>query len=76
MASEKKLMEHARGIAARCWCDDETRGIEMDTRLAEAFAKRLVKLMSVVEMAYSAHWTNPPILECEKLIKDWVSGKL
>lgn len=28
-------------IAAQCWCDEETSMIEMDTRLATAFAKRL-----------------------------------
>ena len=27
--------------AAQCWCDEATKGIEMDTRLAKAFAKRL-----------------------------------
>ncbi len=29
------------GIAAQCWCDKETSGIEVDARLATAFAKRL-----------------------------------
>ena len=28
-------------IAAQCWCDKETSMIEMDSRLAMAFAKRL-----------------------------------
>ena len=27
--------------AAQCWCDEETKGIDMDSRLAVAFAKRL-----------------------------------
>jgi hypothetical protein len=35
-------MDEARQIAAQAWCDPETSGIEMDVRLAEAFAKRLV----------------------------------
>ncbi len=39
----------ARQIAAQCWCDPETSGIEMDTRLAEAFAKRLLLWMSLAE---------------------------
>jgi hypothetical protein len=34
-------MPEARQIAAQCWCDDDTRSIEMDSRLAEAFARRL-----------------------------------
>ena len=33
--------EWAMHIAARCWCDEETGMIEMDTRLATAFAMRL-----------------------------------
>lgn len=34
--------EQARQIAARCWCEPETSGIEMDSRLAEAFALALL----------------------------------
>lgn len=37
----KNVMEMARALAAQCWCDDETSSIEMDSRLAEAFARRL-----------------------------------
>ena len=32
----------ARGIAARCWCDDRVSDREMDCELAEVFAERLV----------------------------------
>ncbi|OBR54140.1 hypothetical protein A6456_37735 [Paraburkholderia tropica] len=32
----------AREIAAQCWCQPETSGIEMDARLAEAFARALL----------------------------------
>lgn len=35
------ISEKAIHIAAQCWCDEETQTIEMDTRLATAFAKRL-----------------------------------
>jgi hypothetical protein len=35
-------IEEAREIAARCWCAPETSGIEMDTRLTEAFARALL----------------------------------
>lgn len=34
-------MEKALMIAGQCWCDETTSGIEMDSRLAEAFARRL-----------------------------------
>lgn len=34
--------EEACQIAAQCWCDAETAHIEMDVRLAEAFARRLL----------------------------------
>lgn len=37
----RPTLEEAREIAARCWCRPETRGIEMDARLAEAFAQVL-----------------------------------
>ena len=32
---------HALELSAQCWCDKETSGIEMDDRLAKAFATRL-----------------------------------
>lgn len=38
-------MDDARQLAAQCWCNDETSGIEMDARLAEAFARRLAAWM-------------------------------
>jgi hypothetical protein len=28
-------------LAAQCWCDEDTSNIEMDSHLANAFAKRL-----------------------------------
>lgn len=34
-------IEEARQMAAQCWCDEDTSGIEMDVRLAEAMARRL-----------------------------------
>lgn len=39
---EDKVQALALEIAARCWCDEETKHITMDTALAEAFAKRLI----------------------------------
>jgi hypothetical protein len=34
-------MPEARAIAAQCWCDEETKHIEMDPVLAEAVARRI-----------------------------------
>ena len=31
-------IEEARGLAAQAWCTPQTQAIEMDVRLAEAFA--------------------------------------
>jgi hypothetical protein len=44
--SQPDWIEEARLIAAQCWCDDETKDIEMDAPLAEAFAKRIAAWMS------------------------------
>jgi hypothetical protein len=46
---EKELEPHRRTkvtvisleLAAQCWCDEDTSSIEMDSHLANAFAKRL-----------------------------------
>jgi uncharacterized protein YbaP (TraB family) len=46
---EKELGPHRRAevtvisleLAAQCWCDEDTSNIEMDSHLANAFAKRL-----------------------------------
>jgi FtsZ-binding cell division protein ZapB len=37
----RPTLEEARGIAARCWCTAATSRIDMDPRLAEAFAQAL-----------------------------------
>ena len=33
----------ARGTAAQAWCHEDTRHLEMDVRIAEHFAKSLIK---------------------------------
>lgn len=38
-------MPEARVLAAQCWCDEETSGIDMDPVLAEAVAKRIAAWM-------------------------------
>ena len=37
-------IEEARGIAAQCWCDPETSHKVMDPDLAEAIARRIVRV--------------------------------
>ena len=41
----ERRMEFARGKAAQAWCEKHTETLEMDVRLAEAFANILVKEM-------------------------------
>jgi hypothetical protein len=36
-----KITESSLELAAQCWCDEDTSSIEMNSRLAVAFAKRL-----------------------------------
>jgi len=43
-------LSDARQLAAQCWCDEETKHIEMDITLAEAFARRLDALMETYRM--------------------------
>ncbi|MFP3799476.1 hypothetical protein [Paraburkholderia sp. SIMBA_027] len=47
-------LEKAREIAACCWCQPETSGIEMDTRLAEAFARALLATAPTERMSDAA----------------------
>lgn len=44
------FMDEARHFAAQCWCDPETSSIEMDTRLAEAVARRISAWMDDAAM--------------------------
>jgi hypothetical protein len=39
----------ATQLAAQCWCDPDTSGIEMDSRLAEAFVRRLRPILADLE---------------------------
>lgn len=45
---QREPSENAMHVAARCWCDPETETIEMDHKLAMAFAKRIDVLMSMI----------------------------
>lgn len=44
---EKKSSKNSIHLAAQCWCDEETREIEFDSRLATAFAKRLDSVLAI-----------------------------
>lgn len=46
-----QLKDSALQMAARCWCDDETKDRVMDEKLAAAFAKRLEALLAVSDIA-------------------------
>lgn len=53
--------EDAIHVAARCWQDDETRMIEMDSRLATAFALRLDLLwLSLARERHMLEWHEAP----------------
>ena len=43
MTNAEPIPLWAMELAAQCWCDEETKTIVMDSRLAIAFAKRLVE---------------------------------
>lgn len=62
---EHDWMEEARAVAAQCWCDDETSDIEMDARLAEAFAKRLAYWMdTAAQYARNADFYRDLLDQC------------
>lgn len=46
---ENIIMKSALELAAQCWCDAETSGIEMDSRLAKAFAIRLAEKITRIK---------------------------
>lgn len=41
---ENDTMQSALEFVAQCWCDAETSNIQMDDKLAKAFAKRLAEM--------------------------------
>lgn len=54
LSSTETWSEEARQIAAQCWCDDETKHLEMDAVLSEAVAKRLAPWMDAAARAERA----------------------
>ena len=64
-------LDEAREIAAQCWCDTETENIEMDARLAEAFARRLAVWMSDAARARrDADYYRGLVVRCGAAIGD------
>ena len=45
MMSDNQWIDEARGIAARCWCDETTKHIKMNSALAEVVAHVIASWM-------------------------------
>ena len=66
---EYDYMEEGRQFAAQCWCDEETKGIPMDTRLAEACAKRIAAWMQTASQGYrGAEFYRDLLDECGRAL--------
>ena len=66
---EHEYMEEGRQFAAQCWCDEETRGITMDVRLAEACAKRIAAWMHTAAQGYrGAEFYRDLLEECGRAL--------
>jgi hypothetical protein len=67
--STETWMPEARKMAAQCWCDDETSGIEMDPRLAESVARRIAGWMDEAARACrNADYYRGLLVECGNTI--------
>ena len=63
------FMEEARQIAAQCWCDPETKNIEMDVVLAESIARQAVFLMDIAaQNQRNADYYRGLLVQCGKSI--------
>lgn len=64
------MIDESRQMAAQCWCDEETKHIEMDVRLAEAFAKRMVILLERLRDSLHREGAKTKVLnEISEIIK-------
>lgn len=62
-------MEEGRQFAAQCWCDEETKSIPMDARLAEACAKRIAAWMQTASQGYrGAEFYRDLLEECGRAL--------
>lgn len=63
----EQYMDTARQMAAQCWCDDDTSGIGLDVRLAEAVARRIAAWMDTAAQAQrNADFYRGLVDECAK----------
>lgn len=61
--------EEATAISAQCWCDEETSSIEMDVRLANAFAKRIAMWMeTAAQNQRNTDYYRDLLIECGEII--------
>ena len=64
-------LEEARVIAAQCWCDNETKDIEIDVRLAEVFARRIAAWMDTASQNQgNADYYRRLLIRCGEIIGD------
>lgn len=69
MTTADTWMDEARQIAAQCWCDDGTKWIAMDDRLAEAVARRIAIWMDTAAQAQRASdYYRGLVIRCGKAI--------
>ena len=62
-----QYMGEALQEAAQCWCDDDTSGIGLDVRLAEAVARRIAAWMDTAAQAQrNADFYRGLVDECAK----------
>lgn len=83
---EEETIKSAQELAAQCWCDKETSSIEMDDRLAKAFALRLAEKMDRINKLIEAgdvmyKLLNPPSIsmrttEYDNALQGWDDAKI
>lgn len=62
-------MEEATATAAQCWCDEDTKSIEMDSRLATAVAKRIaVWMQTAAQSQRNTDYYRGLVVRCGKTI--------
>ena len=62
-------MDEAMVLAAQCWCDEETKSIEVDPILGEAIARRIALWMqTAAQNQRNADYYRGLLVECGKSI--------
>jgi hypothetical protein len=66
---EYEWMNEARQMAAQCWCDEETKNIQMDPVLYEAVAKRIASWMNTAaQFSRNTDYYRGLLVKCGKSI--------